>query len=68
MNTIEARAAFVNSQVACAMIELEAMKALNSERAMRGENIAYDEAAFLALQDKYGLGHNTVIQYLRDFS
>ena len=56
--------AFVNSQVACAMIEMEAMKASNTNREMRGEAIAYAEEAFIALINKYGIGHNTVIETL----
>lgn len=60
----EQRMAYINAQVACAMIELAAMQALNAERLANGHTIAYDEAAFLALQDKYCISHNAVIGYL----
>lgn len=60
-----ARAAFVQSQAACMNAELAAMQAANLERVSNGHSIAYDEAAFLALPDKYQLGWNTVIEYLR---
>lgn len=46
------------------MIEMEAMKASNTNREMRGEAIAYAEEAFIALINKYGIGHNTVIETL----
>ena len=55
---------FVKSQIVCAMIELEAMKAANHYREMRGEVFAYGETAFMSLINKYGIGHNTVIETL----
>jgi len=68
MNTLEARIAFVNSQAVCALAEIEGMKAENEHRVQCGNSIAYGMEAFLAVPEKYGLGHNTVIAYLRDFS
>jgi len=56
---------FVQSQIACAIIELESMKAANAERERRGESQAYPEESFIALLDRYMIGHNAVIEYLR---
>lgn len=52
--------AFLNSQVACAMIELEAMKSANLERTMQNESLAYDEIDFFNLIKKYDLEYNDV--------
>ena len=56
--------AFVMSQVACAYAEIEAMKAENAYREHRGEVIAWDHDAFMAVPDKYGLGHNSALTTL----
>ena len=56
---------YLYSQVACALIELESMKAANWMREMQGHTIAYGEEAFLELIDKYRLNHNDVITDLR---
>ena len=55
---------FVMSQVACAYAEIEAMKAENTYRERRGEVIAWDHDAFMAVHDKYGLGHNSALTTL----
>ena len=60
----EMKVAYINAQIVCAQIDLAAMQALNAERLANGHTIAYDEAAFLALHDKYCIGHNAVIGYL----
>jgi hypothetical protein len=52
---------YINSQVACALIELEAMKAANAERARKHEAPAYTEENFMTLQTHYGLTHNQVL-------
>ena len=44
----------------CAMIEAMGMVALNQYRTNRGETIAYDDRAFNALIEKYGIHHNAV--------
>jgi len=59
--TPEQSAAYIISQVACAMSEMFAMQAANLERANKGEGIAYGEEAFLAVQEKYMIGHNAVL-------
>ncbi len=51
----------VNTQVACAYIELEAMKAENQQRLHQGQSVAYGEAEFVALIDKYQLTRNLVL-------
>lgn len=60
----EAKVAFIQSQVACAMIEAMGMQAENSQRDHRGESMAYVEADFIVLIDKYGIRHNSVVSYL----
>lgn len=56
--TDEQKAAYVFAQAIAAQIEMQAMLAANEDRARRGEAQAYNEAAFLALSEKYGLYHN----------
>ena len=59
--TPEQSAAYIISQVACAMSEMFSMQAANLERADRGEGVAYGEEAFMAVQEKYCIGHNAVL-------
>mgnify|MGYP001823689767 CR=1 FL=1 len=59
--TPEQQAAYINAQAVAASVELEAMKAANWMREMQGHTIAYGEEEFLALIDRYGLGHNAVL-------
>jgi hypothetical protein len=59
--TPEERAAYVIGQSICALAEIEAMKAANRERLSDGKALAYDEAAFFAVQDTYCISHNAVI-------
>ena len=59
-----ARAAFINSQTACMLAELEAMKRLNKMHDIIGRPPAHLPYEFEALADRFGLGHNTVVQYL----
>ena len=66
MDSAEKRVAFIQSQTACALAEIEGMKAENQHREMQGYSQAYGEEAFFAIPDKYGISHNAVIQYLRD--
>ena len=49
---------YIQSQIACAMIEMEAMKAENSQHQ---DNQPYNGKAFLDLIDKYGIYHNAVV-------
>jgi len=60
-----ARVAFVNAQTACALADIESMKAANAERAAQGLANAYGEQDFLNVQSRYMIGHNAVIEFLR---
>ncbi len=57
--------AYVNAQVACALIEMESMKAKNQWRKHQQESPAYGEEAFLAVINKYGIHHNAVLEVMR---
>jgi len=56
--------AYVNSQIACAMVELEAMKAENAQRERNGEALAWSYNEFLNLIDKYQMSHNATLANL----
>jgi hypothetical protein len=62
------QSAFLNSQVACALIEAASMTAENMIRWHRDEAMAYNDAAFLALIDKYGISHNAALTTLDHLS
>ena len=64
--TPEQKAAFVNAQAACALAEIAAMQAANQHRLSLGQSIAYDEDAFIAVQNNYLIGHNAVIEFMLD--
>jgi hypothetical protein len=57
--------AYINSQTASALIELEAMKTENNERDRHGHAPAWSEGEFMSLIDKYQLGHNAVMTNLK---
>lgn len=59
--TPEQSAAYIISQSVSALAQIEAMKAANVERLAEGKALAYDEAAFFAVQDTYCIGHNAVL-------
>jgi hypothetical protein len=63
--TPEQKAAFLITQAVCAQAEIAGMQAENADRAVRGLSPAYDETAFYAVPEKYGLYHNQVISYLQ---
>lgn len=60
----EQKAAFLNSQVACAMIEAMGMQAENEQRKACGLSMAYTEDSFVSLIDKHGIGHNAALSTL----
>ena len=64
MHTAEQRAAYVNSQAACALIEALGMVADNLHRQSLGETIAHDGEAFSKLIERYGIHHNGVLGLL----
>lgn len=55
---------FIQSQIACAQIEMESMKAENIVRAAQFRAPAYYEKHFLDLIAKYSLDHDAVMIYL----
>ena len=57
---------YLNSQIACAMIEAMGMQAQNQQREILRESPAYVEDSFMQLLDKYGLHHNSVITFLQE--
>ena len=61
--TPEQQAAYVNGQAACALIEMYVMNALNHEKMMKNKSLAYDEEAFMKLQEKYCISHNAVVSF-----
>ena len=63
---LASRVAFVHAQVVCAQAELLAMQAANAARLEQGHSPAYDEEAFRAVPDQFLVGHNAVIEYLRE--
>ncbi len=56
--------AYVMAQTVAAAARIEAMKALNVERAGRGHAQAYNEGAFVQVIDDFGLHHNAVLSML----
>jgi hypothetical protein len=64
--TPEQKAAFIMSQVACAMAEIAGMQAENQHRLSLGQSIAYGEEAFAGIAGRYGLGHNDVITHFQN--
>lgn len=64
--TPEGKAAFIMAQAACAMARIAGMQAENQHRVACGGSIAYGEEAFAQVEAEYMIGHNAVIDYLRD--
>ena len=60
------KVAYLNSQIACAMIEAMGMQAENEQRRIMGNSPAYVEDSFMQLLTKYGLHHNSVITFLQE--
>ena len=63
--TDEQRAAYLNAMTAGALIEMNAMIALNKEREMLGHSLAYGEEAFMNVINTWGIGHNAAITTLQ---
>ena len=59
------RAAYIFSQSVAALAKIEGMKAENMQRAAVGECMAYSDGDFFRVIEEYGIGHNTVVEYLR---
>ena len=56
--------AIVNARIACALIQLEACKAANTERESQGYALAYPEQAIYDLIAENKIGENDVIGFL----
>ena len=61
--TAEQKAAYIIAQAACANSEVAGMQAENQDRLANGLSIAYDEAAFAAVIERYGIHHNAVVTF-----
>lgn len=59
-------AIYVQSQIACALIEAMGMQAENMQRQHRGESMAYSDVAFNDLIVKYGIHHNAILTLLKE--
>lgn len=59
--TDEQKAAYAHAQSVAATAEIEGMKAENQHRLSVGSSIAYGEAAFNAVIEKYGIHHNALM-------
>ena len=64
--TPEQRAAYITAQAACAIAEIEGMKAENMQREALGQSMAYVFDDFFAITEKYPIHHNAVIEWMRD--
>lgn len=64
--TPEQKAAYTMAQAACALAEIEGMKAENMQRELRGESMAYVFDDFFAITEKYPIHHNAVVAWMRD--
>ena len=63
--TPEQQAAYVQSQVVCALAEILGAMSENMQRAACGQSMAYDDAAFSEIPDRYGISHNAVLELFR---
>lgn len=61
----QARAAFMQIQATCALIEAMGMQAKNEQYKQRGEPIPYGEEEFTELIDKHGISHNQAMSYIQ---
>jgi len=59
--------AYVQSQTACALIEMEAMKAANDVARSKGCEPKYTEKDFRDLIGTYGIHHNAVMSACQGF-
>ena len=64
--TPEQSAAYINSQVCMALIEMNGMVAENAARKAQGQSPAYWEDSFARLPTKYQIGHNDVMKIIND--
>jgi hypothetical protein len=57
----EQKVAYIQAMVACALIEMEGMKAENQHRLNCGESIAYGKEQFDGIIERLGIHHNGVL-------
>ena len=65
MNDDNGRAAYIQSQAACAMARIAGMQAENAHRAACGMSIMYGEDAFNSIENEFCISHNAVVEFLR---
>jgi len=63
--TSEQKAAFINAQCTCAMIERAAMTWQNNKDIQEKRPPRYGYGDFMELQEKYLIGHNQVVEFFR---
>jgi hypothetical protein len=63
-----ARVAYIQSQVVCALAEIEAMRAANAAATLKpgGTGIVYGMDDFRDVPGRFGIDHNAVIAYLAE--
>ena len=61
--TEEQKAAYINGQVMCAQLEMEAMKVSNVQSINAGFSPNYVEEDFRAIVDRFCISHNDVISF-----
>lgn len=64
--TPEQAAAFVNAQTACALAEIEGMRAANAIAVLNEKPMPYGYNEFSAVPSRFGIEHNTVLQLFED--
>lgn len=62
----QARSAFIIAQAACANAEIAAMQASNASALQAGLLQPYTHNDFMQVPNKYHIGWNDVIEYLRE--
>lgn len=63
----EQAAAFINSQVACAIIKALGMNAENAQRIAQGQALAYTEKDYVELINEHGIGYNDVLFTIHNY-
>ncbi len=65
--TPEQQAAYIQTQASAALIEAMGMMSENLQRIQRNESIAYPEGSFQDVILRYGIHHNGVIGFYRNY-
>ncbi len=64
--TPEQSAAYINAQTACALAEIEAMKAANRDAELKGDVPRFGWGDFINIPDRYGIHHNAVVSSFQE--